>query len=65
MFMVKCGSPGASLVRANYEQLRSAMIDAGYITGHEFDEDLARLGGEDFMMPSSMMWAAWGRRPST
>jgi ubiquinone/menaquinone biosynthesis C-methylase UbiE len=63
MFMVKSGSPGASLVRANYEQLRPALIDAGYITEHEFDEDLARLDVQDFMMPSSIMWAAWGRRP--
>jgi SAM-dependent methyltransferase len=64
MFMVERGTPGASLVRANYEQLREDMIRAGYITEPEFDEDLARLDHPDFMMPSSIMWAAWGRRPS-
>jgi len=62
MFMVECGSPGAMLVRANYEQLRGAMIEAGYITEQEFDKDLAGLDDPDFMMPSSIMWAAWGRR---
>jgi SAM-dependent methyltransferase len=64
MFMVHRGTPGASLVRANYEQLRGEMIGAGYITGQEFDEDLARLDDPDFMMPSSILWAAWGRRPT-
>ena len=64
MFMVRCGSPGVSLVRANYEQLRGAMIDPGYITNQEFENDLARLDDPDFMMPSSIMWSAWGRRPS-
>lgn len=63
MFMVQRESPGASLVRANYEQLRGAMIDAGYVTAQEFDKDLATLDNPNFMMPSSIMWAAWGRRP--
>jgi SAM-dependent methyltransferase len=57
------GSPGLSLLRANFEQLRSNMIDAGYITKEEFDEDLKRLDDPNFMMPSPIMWTAWGRRP--
>jgi len=57
------GSPGASLLRANFEQLRSNMIDAGYITEEEFNEDLLRLDDPNFMMPSPIMWTAWGRRP--
>jgi hypothetical protein len=64
MSMVQCGSPGATLARANYEQLREAMIKAGYITGPEIDRDLARLDDPGFMMPSSIMWTAWGRRAS-
>lgn len=64
MFVVQRGSPGAGLVRANYEQLRGAMIDSGYITNQEFENDLARLDDPDFMMPSSIMWSAWGRRAS-
>jgi SAM-dependent methyltransferase len=62
LFMVQDGSPGADLVRANCEQLRTAMIDAGGVTGREIDQDLARLNEPQFMMPSSIMWAAWGRR---
>jgi SAM-dependent methyltransferase len=63
MFMVQSGSPGATLVRANYQQLRGDMIDAGYVTDREFEEDLIRLDAPDFMMPSSILWASWGRRP--
>jgi SAM-dependent methyltransferase len=56
-------SPGASLLRSNYEQLRSAMIDAAYVSEKEFDQDLARLHDPSFIMPSPILWAAWGRRP--
>ena len=58
------GSSGACLLRANYEQLRTDMINAGYITKEEFERDLARLERADFLMPSPIMWTAWGRRPA-
>jgi SAM-dependent methyltransferase len=61
--MVHRGSPGSSLVRANWEQLRGAMIDAGYVTSDEVDRDVARLDDPGFMMPSSVLWSAWGQRP--
>ena len=41
------------------------MIGAGYITAQEFEEDLARLDDPDFLMPSSIMWTAWGQRPKS
>ena len=63
MSMVQCGSPGAALLRASYERRRTAMIDAGYLTEQEFDQDVARLDDADFVMPSPIMWTAWGRRP--
>jgi len=63
IFMWHSGSPGISLLRANYEQLRSSMIDARYITEEEFNQDLARLDDPGFIMPSPIMWTAWGRRP--
>ena len=63
MSMVHRGSAGAALLRASYERRRSAMIDAGYLTEQEFDQDLARLDAADFVMPSPIMWTAWGRRP--
>ena len=62
-FMWSKGSPGASLLRANYEQLRSDMIRAGYVTEQDFEQDVAGLEDPNFMMPSPVLWAAWGQRP--
>ncbi len=64
-FMWPAGSPGSSLIRANYEQLRTDMIAGGYVTAHEFDQDLAALDDPMFLMPSPILWAAWGRRRAT
>lgn len=58
------GSAGACLLRANYEQLRPHMINAGYITDKEFEHDLARLERTDFLMPSPLLWTVWGRPPA-
>jgi SAM-dependent methyltransferase len=60
--MFQRGSPGASMLRANYEQLRAAMIDGNYITPRQFDEDLAQLDDPAFIMPSGILWSACGRR---
>ena len=38
------------------------MVEAGYVTDDEFLRDLARMEDPDFMMPSPLMWTAWGRR---
>lgn len=64
VYMWHAGSPGASTLRANYEQLRKAMIEGNYITQQQFDEDIARIDDPEFMMPSGILWSAWGRRPS-
>jgi SAM-dependent methyltransferase len=63
MTMVPHGSPGAALARANYDQLRDALIAGGYITAQEIADDFARLDDPEFLMPSSIMWTCWGRRP--
>jgi SAM-dependent methyltransferase len=63
MTMVHAGSPIATLLRASYELRRDSMIGAGYISGEEFEADLARMETIDFMMPSPIMWTVWGRRP--
>jgi SAM-dependent methyltransferase len=61
-FMWSFGSPGPSLMRANYEQLRSAMIDDGRVTAQEFDEDIEELLSPAFWMPSPILWTVKGRR---
>jgi len=58
------GSAGTSLVRANLEQLRDALIAGGHVTEEELEEDIARLDDPEFMTPSSIMWTTWGRRPA-
>jgi hypothetical protein len=58
------GAAGGALLRANFEQLRDAILATGRVTADQFAHDLARLGDEDFMRPSPVMWAAWGRRPA-
>lgn len=55
-------SSGITMMRANFQQLREAMIQGNYITQQQFDEDLARLDDPNFMMPSSILWSAWGQR---
>jgi SAM-dependent methyltransferase len=62
-FMWQPESLGATLVRSTFELLRGAMIDGDYITPQQFERDVARLDDPDFLMPSAILWAAWGRRP--
>jgi len=57
------GSAGADLTRANFQQLRDALVGGGLVTEQEFQRDLARLDDPNLMMPSPIMWTAWGRRP--
>lgn len=62
--MWRGGSSDISLMRANFKQLRPVLLEAGYITEREFDQDLLRLGDPDFMTPSPIMWTAWGALPA-
>ena len=57
------GGYGGMLMRANFEQLRDEILATGKITAEQFNRDLARLDDENCVRPSSIMWAAWGRRP--
>ena len=62
LVMYQAHSPGTLLLRAGLEQLRSALVATGAVTEAELDEDLATLEKPDFLMPSPIMWTAWGRR---
>ncbi len=64
-FLWQEGSAGASLMRANFEQLRAVMLESGLIGEQALEEDLRRLDEARFMTPSPIMWASWGRRPLT
>ena len=56
-------SNGTSLMKLNYEEMREPMVTSGLITQQEFEADLKRIDEQDFLMPSPIMWSAWGRKP--
>jgi SAM-dependent methyltransferase len=56
-------SPGVDVLRAVFEQLREVLIAGNYVSPGQLEDDLARLDDPDFMMPSPVLWSAWGRRP--
>jgi SAM-dependent methyltransferase len=64
VFVWRAGTAGATLTRANREQLRPAMLATGLITDEELAADLAGIDEDDFETTSPILWAAWGRRPA-
>jgi SAM-dependent methyltransferase len=62
VMMHRGGGAGARLLRANFDQMHDALIDAG-LTQAEFDEDRVRMEDPSVHWPSQIMWTAWGRKP--
>jgi len=58
-------SIGTKLLKLHFEEMREPMISSGLISQEEFEADLKRIDEEDFLMPSPMMWTAWGRKNRT
>ncbi len=54
---------GSELIKANFTQLRDAILATGLVTEGEFAQDLAHLDEEEFMAPSPVMWTVASRRP--
>jgi hypothetical protein len=63
VFMWRGGSAGARIKRANYLQLREAILAAGDLSAEAFDEELGALEDPGTRVPSPVLWSAWGRRP--
>jgi len=55
-------SPGARLMRANFEQIREEAVNAGFITNQEVAQVLTLLDDLDFVFSTNIMFTAWGRR---
>lgn len=55
-------SAGTDLLKLSWQQLREPILGSGLISREEFEADLRRVDGPDYLMPSPMMWTAWGRR---
>jgi len=58
-------STGTDLMKLNFEEMRDPMVSSGLISQEEFDADLKRIDEQDLLMPSPMMWTAWGRKAHT
>jgi SAM-dependent methyltransferase len=56
-------SSGTSLLKLTCEELRDPIIGTGLISQSEFDAEMKRVGERDFLMPSPMLWTAWGQLP--
>ena len=56
-------SAGTSLLKQSCQALREPMLASGLISQEEFETDLRRVDEPDYLMPSPMMWTAWGQRP--
>jgi len=57
-------SLGTSLMKLNFEEMREPMVSSGLISEEQFEADLGRIDEQDFLMPSPMMWTAWGMKPA-
>jgi hypothetical protein len=57
------GSPGARVMRANYEQIKADILATGLVTEQEFAMDLERIGDPAVMWPMPTLWSVWGQRP--
>jgi ubiquinone/menaquinone biosynthesis C-methylase UbiE len=55
-------SPGAHLMRANFEQIREEAISAGFFTNEDLAQILTLLDDPDFAVSAPPMFSAWGRR---
>jgi hypothetical protein len=64
VLLLRQGTCGAAMLKANYLQLQRRLIDQGYLTEQQFASDLKRLDDPGFTMPSAVMWSARGRRPT-
>ncbi len=62
LMFLRGGSAGASVQRANFEQMHDAMIAAG-LREQEYQQDLARLDDDSVIWPSQILWTVRGRKP--
>lgn len=61
----RAGTVGTGLMKMSCEELREPMLASGLISKEELEADLERVDEPDYLMPSPMMWTAWGRKPGT
>ncbi|GAC1436247.1 MAG: methyltransferase domain-containing protein [Ktedonobacteraceae bacterium] len=63
MFVWKGRSACASMMRANFEQVREEATSAGFITNEEIDQVFTLLDDPNFAISQHTLFTSWGRRP--
>ena len=63
VFQWSGGSAFSQLMRANFDQVRDAMLENGLISKEQFDADLECLEDPGLLHPSPILWSVWGRKP--
>ena len=58
-------SPGTNMFKLSFEELADSILRSGLVSEAEFEADMKRLDQQDFLMPSPMMWTAWGQVPES
>jgi len=58
-------SAGTNMFKLSFEELADSILRSGLISEAEFEGDMKRLDQQDFLMPSPMMWTAWGQVPES
>jgi hypothetical protein len=58
------GSVESEFPALSLHQLRSAFVDAGYLSDAEVDDMLDALAKRETMLAGYLMVSAWGRRPA-
>jgi SAM-dependent methyltransferase len=61
--MYQGGSAGAELYLTALEQLSTDLVQSGLVTEQEIQRFRTHLANPDFAVQSTVMMAAWGRRP--
>jgi ubiquinone/menaquinone biosynthesis C-methylase UbiE len=62
MAVRKGGSPGARLIAANFEQIRTEAVAAGLVTDDDVARVLVLLADPAFAVQATTMFSGWGRK---
>lgn len=58
------GSPGSRIDRANFEQIRDEVVNAGLMSYQDVDRVLEILDDPTFFFSTPIMMSVWGQKPA-
>jgi SAM-dependent methyltransferase len=62
-YVLHGGSPGTAFHRFSFESQRQRLVESDLMTADEIEETLRELNNPERHVVTSMMFAAWGRKP--